>query len=79
MLPLAAATIFFSGNAKDKSFSHLLIGFFFVVFLCRYRENLKVHAIRVMAVIEKTMHRLDDEKRAATVSKIDKEEEEEEV
>lgn len=32
-----------------------------------YRENLKVHAIRVMAVIEKTMHRLDDEKRAALI------------
>ena len=36
--------------------------------LSRYQENLKVHAIRVMAVIEKTMHRLNDEKRAGLVS-----------
>ena len=28
---------------------------------------MKVHAIRVMAVIEKAMHRLDDEKRAAQI------------
>ena len=42
--------------------------YFLFFFLVRYRENLKVHAIRVMAVIEKTMHRLDDERRAATVS-----------
>ena len=33
----------------------------------RYQENLKVHSIRVMAVIEKMLHRLDDPRRAALV------------
>lgn len=32
-----------------------------------YQENLKVHSIRVMAVIEKMLHRLDDPRRAALI------------
>jgi len=40
-------------------------------FLCenyfRYQEKLRVHALRVMAVVEKTMHRLDCEEKAAKV------------
>uniref|UniRef100_A0A0K2TWK8 Neuroglobinlike [Maylandia zebra] n=1 Tax=Lepeophtheirus salmonis TaxID=72036 RepID=A0A0K2TWK8_LEPSM len=32
-----------------------------------YSDNLKSHAIRVMAIIEKVMHRLDDEERAARI------------
>ena len=34
----------------------------------RYKENLKTHAIRVMAVVEKVIHRLYEEKGAAKVS-----------
>ena len=33
----------------------------------RYQENLKTHAIRVMGIVEKVMHRLDEEMRAAQV------------
>lgn len=33
----------------------------------RYQEKLRVHALRVMAVVEKTMHRLDSEQRAIEV------------
>ena len=33
----------------------------------RYKENLKVHSIKVMAVIEKMLHRLDDPRRSALV------------
>ena len=33
----------------------------------RYQENLKVHSIRVMAVIEKMLRRLDDPRRSALV------------
>ncbi len=32
-----------------------------------YQEKLRVHALRVMAVVEKTMHRLDSEEKAAQV------------
>ena len=32
-----------------------------------YQEKLRVHALRVMAVVEKTMHRLDREEKAAQV------------
>ena len=35
--------------------------------ISRYREKLKVHAMRVMAVVEKTIHRLDDEVRAGKI------------
>ena len=34
----------------------------------RYREKLRVHALRVMAVVEKTMHRLNSETKAAVVN-----------
>ena len=33
----------------------------------RYKTNLKVHSIRVMAVIEKMLHRLDNPRRSALV------------
>ena len=36
----------------------------------RYQENLKVHSIRVMAVIEKMLHRLDDPRRSALVCTV---------
>jgi len=32
-----------------------------------YQENLKTHAIRVMGIVEKVMHRLDEELRAAQI------------
>ena len=34
----------------------------------RYREKLRVHALRVMAVVEKTIHRLNSETKAAVVN-----------
>lgn len=34
----------------------------------RYHEKLRVHALRVMSIVEKTMHRLNDETKAALVS-----------
>ena len=36
----------------------------------RYREKLRVHALRVMAVVEKTIHRLNEETKAAMVIKV---------
>ena len=36
--------------------------------LFRYQENLKRHAIRVMAVVEQVMHRLDEEGSVIKVS-----------
>ncbi len=41
----------------------------FNFYLFRYQEKLRVHSLRVMAVVEKTMHRLDCEDRAAKVNK----------
>ncbi len=38
-----------------------------VNFCFRYQEKLRVHALRVMAVVEKTMHRIDAEDKAAKV------------
>ena len=35
-----------------------------------YQEKLRVHALRVMGVVEKTMHRLDTEEKAASVSRL---------
>ena len=42
---------------------------FLFYFIFRYQQNLKTHSIRVMAVVEKVMNRLYDEKGAAKVSK----------
>ena len=38
-----------------------------VYFICRYQEKLRVHALRVMAVVEKTLNRIDNEASAAKV------------
>ncbi len=39
-----------------------------VLVVFRYREKLKVHALRVMALVEKTMHRLSNEIKAGQVN-----------
>jgi hypothetical protein len=39
-------------------------------YLCRYREKLRVHALRVMSVVEKTMHRLDSHQRCLRMLKV---------
>ena len=41
-----------------------------LVLFQRYEEHLKLHAIRVMMVVEKVMNRLDEEIKAAKVSNI---------
>ena len=59
-------------HRQQPLFFVLFFPFSTSAFSRRYQENLKVHAIRVMAVIEKTMHRLNDEKRAGLVSVADR-------
>ena len=46
-------------NADSTSFNGVIFS--------RYQEKLRVHALRVMAVVEKTMHRIDNEDKAAKV------------
>ena len=68
MMALSALTLLGKGEGETLGMREMSSTRFFLFFPSRYQENLKVHSIRVMAVIEKMMHRLDDPKRAALVS-----------